>query len=289
MIKKSDLRWGVEKRLEFIELNLFWEGEINRNTLTNKFKISVLQASHDIKLYKGRAPNNIRYDTNLKRYLIGQKFRPAFIKPDPDQYLLQLKQLADKALTHQESWLTYLPDYCTMPMPRRQISAEILRSVVMTIKAGKSLHLKYQSLSEKTGGPKWRWITPLALATDGHRWHVRAYCHEAQKFKDFILSRFLDVGEMAEGQAAPADDIYWHKYFDVVLKPNPKLTKSQREIIALDYGMKKGQVSISVREALLYYFQTRLNLDRKPTDNPYAMPVVIANQSAFENALKEAS
>lgn len=26
---KADLRWGVERRLEFIEFRLFWEGQVN--------------------------------------------------------------------------------------------------------------------------------------------------------------------------------------------------------------------------------------------------------------------
>lgn len=30
---RSELRWGVEQRLEFIEFRLFWEGHVNRSEL----------------------------------------------------------------------------------------------------------------------------------------------------------------------------------------------------------------------------------------------------------------
>ena len=31
--ERSELRWGVEQRLEFIEFRLFWEGHVNRSDL----------------------------------------------------------------------------------------------------------------------------------------------------------------------------------------------------------------------------------------------------------------
>ena len=39
------MRWGVEKRLEFIEFRLFWEGGINRADIMERFGVSVPQAS----------------------------------------------------------------------------------------------------------------------------------------------------------------------------------------------------------------------------------------------------
>ncbi|MES2390903.1 MAG: hypothetical protein V4555_04635, partial [Acidobacteriota bacterium] len=40
-------RWGQERRLEFIEFRLQWEGRVNRSDLVNYFSISVPQASLD--------------------------------------------------------------------------------------------------------------------------------------------------------------------------------------------------------------------------------------------------
>jgi hypothetical protein len=54
---KSDLRWGVEQRLEFIEFRLFWEGHVNRIDLMDQFGVSVNQASMDLNRYVGFAPD----------------------------------------------------------------------------------------------------------------------------------------------------------------------------------------------------------------------------------------
>ncbi len=43
--EKADLRWGVERRLEFIEFRLFWEEHVNRGDLMDAFGVSVNQAS----------------------------------------------------------------------------------------------------------------------------------------------------------------------------------------------------------------------------------------------------
>jgi hypothetical protein len=49
--------------------------------------------------------------------------------------------------------------------------------------------------------PVWRRMTPHAFGYDGFRWHVRAYCHLDNKFKDFLLPRILDIGELGEAGA----------------------------------------------------------------------------------------
>ena len=38
---KAELRWGMKRRLEFIEFRLFWEGHVSRSDLMKTFKISI--------------------------------------------------------------------------------------------------------------------------------------------------------------------------------------------------------------------------------------------------------
>jgi predicted DNA-binding transcriptional regulator YafY len=164
-----------------------------------------------------------------------------------------------------------------------------LRSIVATIRRTRSLKILYQSMNPTRPDPQWRWITPHAFGNDGLRWHVRAYCHIDQKFKDFLLSRCLEAGRESEPGAKASDDVYWNEFFEVVLLPNPSLAAPQQEVIAQDYNMVDGHVSIPVRKALLYYFQKRLRLDVPSTpDNLHETPVVIANCEAFNAALAEA-
>ena len=50
----TTLKWGVERRLEFIEFRLFWEGGVNRSDIIDTFDVSVPQASKDLTLYQER-------------------------------------------------------------------------------------------------------------------------------------------------------------------------------------------------------------------------------------------
>ena len=69
----------------------------------------------------------------------------------------------------------------------------------------------------------------------------------------------------------------------------PALSKNQQAVVAKDYAMTRGRVSIPVRKALLYHFQKRLRLDAAGAlDGPHEAPVVIANREEFTKALADA-
>jgi hypothetical protein len=283
------MRWGVEKRLEFIEFRLFWEGGINRADIIEHFGISVPQASKDFTLYEEKARGNLRYDKNRKQYLAGNSFKPVFMEPRSDAYLNHLQAATNVARGSSEVWLATPPEFDAMPIPHRRVDVEVLRSILAAIRENKSVQIRYQSMSKKRPTPEWRRITPHALGNDGLRWHVRAYCHEDRRFKDFILSRCFGARDQQEPVVTPNDDRLWQRSFNVALAPNPVLSKGQREIVAQDFGMKNGRAKIPVRMALLYYFQKRLRLDTSDSPgNPHEKPVVVANRKAFDAALAEA-
>jgi hypothetical protein len=281
----SRRRWGTDQRLEFIEFRLFWHGDVSRGDLTSYFGVSVPQASNDLALYKELAEENIRYDTSRKRYVPTQEFQPKFMKPNADNYLTQLKAISDGVIGMADTWIADAPAFDALPIPSRRIDPYKLRILLKGVREHRSIEIYYQSMNPARQEAIWRRITPHAFSHDGFRWHVRAFCHETHKFKDFIISRCRDLRDEGEPGAAPADDIQWHSFFDVVLEPNPDLTESQRRTIALDYNMPDGRATIPVRCALLYYFEKRLRLDvdaRK--DTPAEKPVVVANWKEFVKA-----
>jgi hypothetical protein len=282
------MRWGVEKRLEFIEFRLFWEGGINRADIIEHFGVSVPQASKDLTLYEEKAPGNLLYDKSAKLYRAAKDFKPVFMEPKADTYLAQLQSSAGPDAGSSDLWLATPPEFDAMPIPHRRIDVAVLRSILAAIRENQSVEIRYQSMNEKRPTPEWRRFTPHALGNDGLRWHVRAYCHEDKKFKDFILSRCFGTRNLHEPGARPKDDILWYKSFAVALAPNPVLSDCQRKIIAQDFGMRDGQAEIPVRMALLYYFQKRLRLDVSDHDNPHEKPVVVANRIEFDAALAEA-
>jgi predicted DNA-binding transcriptional regulator YafY len=284
------MRWGVEKRLEFIEFRLFWEGGINRADIMERFGVSVPQASKDLSLYEQKAPGNLVYDKREKRYFAAPDFKPVFLKPEPDRYLSQLRSVSDHVVAPDETWLSDMPEADAMPVPHRRVDVNVLRSLLLALRRKRAVEICYQSMNPRRPEPAWRWITPHAFGHDGLRWHVRAYCHIDNKFKDFLLSRCLDARGEGEAGAEPGDDIFWNDTFSVVLTPNPVLSAGQQAIVAQDYNMNNGRVSVPVRKALLYYFHKRLRLDAiGALDGPQETPVVIANHTEFAQALKEAS
>jgi hypothetical protein len=117
--EKADLRWGVERRLEFIEFRLFWEGHVNRGDLMEAFGVSLNQASTDLNRYIGMAPDNMVYDKSARTYIRGSGFQPLFLKPDSSRYLSQLRNVADGILDRAESWIGELPSYDAAPTPAR--------------------------------------------------------------------------------------------------------------------------------------------------------------------------
>jgi hypothetical protein len=279
------MRWSIETRMEFMEFRLFWDGALNRSDLVDYFGISVPQASADLARYQEIAPNNLKYDRSEKRYFAAELFRPVFRQPDAERYLNQLNSIGNHVLEPQETWLASIPAFEAMPVPRRRVDSHVLRALIMTIRDQRSIRIHYQSLTRSE--PMWRWITPHALGSDSLRWHIRAFCHIDRTFKDFLLPRFLETKEDGEPAAPSSADGPWNEFVEVELVPHPQLSKPQRRVVALDYGMDGESIKISVRLALLYYFLKRLNLEGDAEQRPVKeQHVVIANKSDVRAALR---
>jgi hypothetical protein len=280
------MRWNIEQRLEFIEFRLFWDGQFNRSDLTEKFNISVPQASMDLARYQMIAPNNIRYDGRLKTYVATEGFEPVVSTPTARYYLSQLRSVADEVLPVEETWLGRLPPFEIVPLVRRQLGAEILQSATAAIRKSLSLRVRYQSFSQPL--PAWRWLSPHALGFDGFRWHVRAWCHEREDFRDFVLARFLSVGESRRDNVDPSLDREWHAKVTLRIGPHPKMKEPQRRAIERDFGMENGAVSVVSRVCLSYYVERQLGLDL-PSNvvSPERQQVVLLNRAEVEKIRRE--
>lgn len=280
----GQLRWGPEQRLEFIEFRLFWDGWINRSDLVERFGVSIPQASNDLTQYREIAPGNLHYDSSAKRYLANDDFKPVRLRPNPDRYLAQLKAMSDGVIVIADTWITDPPSVDAMPIPVRMIESAILRLLIKAVRSNKSIAVKYHSMSDDRLAPLWRRISPHAFVYDGLRWHTRAYCHESNRYKDFLLSRCSGTGALEDGVDA-RNDTAWNTVFEIVLIPNPALSMNQQAAVAWDYNMVDGKVTVPVRVAHLYYFDKRLRLDI-PSDRPKERPIVVANEEDFRRTLQ---
>ena len=283
------LRWGIEKRLEFIEFRLFWEGRVNRADIIDAFDVSVPQASKDLALYQEQAPENAVYDKRAKRYIAGERFSPRFLRPDPQGYLDRLRLVSEGLVEQAGAWILQLPSVDIALSPKRDISPDVLRAVLAAVRDHRSIEVLYQSMSQNRPEPIWRRITPHAFGFDGFRWHARAFCHLDRRFKDFLLPRMLDGGSADAPGASGEDDQQWQNSFNVMVRPHPALTASQQAVVAKDYGMDDGRAILRVRYAMLFYVLKRLGLMGDASrEDPRRQHIVVENYEETQAALKEA-
>jgi len=285
--ENTNVRWGVERRLEFIEFRLFWEGGVNRAHLIETFGISVPQASKDLSLYQERAPGNVMYDKSAKRYIAAEGFSPLFLDTDPDGYLSRLRAVAEGSLAPEASWLAVPPEIDVTLTPKREIDRHALRAILAAIRGNQSVEVLYQSMNRAKPEPTWGRITPHALGYDGLRWHARAFSHQEDNFDDFLLPRILDVRSPGAAEASSEQDRFWHEHFQLEIGPHPALTPSQKKVVAKDYGMTAGKRVLSVRYAMLFYVLRRLNLLADPEkEDPRQQHIVTLNKGEVQKALE---
>lgn len=282
MKQSEKIRWGTERRLEFIEFRVYWEGGIRRADLTDMFGVSVPQASSDLSLYQELAPGNLVYDSSEKRYVATDRFQAVFCDVSPERYLAYLKDAAGEQLKLADSWMSKIPAAETMAVPTRRVRPEVLKELVSAVRNQRSIEVLYRSLNKSGDERAWRRISPHAFAFDGMRWHTRAFCHRDSKFKDFVLSRCEGVREDDASACDPATDRQWHESVDVVLEANPRLAPHQRMAIEEDYAMVDHRLVFSVRKALLFYFEKFLRLDYPDEGCPAeAKPLCVVNKEVF--------
>ena len=162
----------------------------------------------------------------------------------------------------------YEPPVASVPVPIRKLSTETLSALVRSVRTGSKLRLDYLSITREEAST--REISPHAFGFDGLRWHVRAYCHHREKFRDFVIGRISNIDGERASEINPNADAEWGRELDVVLAPYPKLNSSAKKGVEADFGMVEGKVSVKCRQAMLYYFFRRLNLDDE--GNPIFMP-----------------
>jgi len=277
---RSSGRWSQDRRLEFIDFRLRWDGRLNRSDLTDFFGISVPQASLDIAKYTELAPGNLTYDRSSRVYVAASAFEPLYSSSDAGRYLDNLLAQGTGPDTDRSSFLAWGPPVATVPSPGRTFRIEVLVALLRAIREGTALRVVYQSMTRPNLSA--RSLTPHALAHDGFRWHARAYCHTRKQFRDFVIARMLEVCGFETAAARPDEDREWHTIVPLVLVPHLKLSESHKRAIELDFGMKDGQVEFQCRQAFLFYALRHLRLDLDDSAKPEAQQIALKNRAAVE-------
>ena len=271
------IRYDLLLRYRVIEIIALWEGRLTTNHLCNTFGIGRQQASQDINDYNTQvAKGNLVYDRSLKGYLPAKAFKPMVTTGGADEYLYLLNR--NKTLSSAfESLDLHYANTEVLNVPLRNIKPELLRPLVQAARTNKRVEVDYVSLTHPDA--ETRVIAPHTLVWTGMRWHVRAYCEKRKDFVDFVLSRFRGIPElMDDSPNHTEDDKAWNKIVKIKIKPDLRLTKEQQAIIATDYGMTRGQLTVEVRGSLVPYALKLLQVDpNKVEAKAEAQQIVIEN------------
>lgn len=280
---KDGPKWGLQRRLEFIDYRLTWDRVLNRSDLRDFFGISVPQASLDIAEYIKRAPFNLEYDTKTKSYKATDQFNSIYPSSSLSNYLDDLLRLAVSDIPY-ESFLGWIPAVTCVPRPSRRLSSEVVLAVTMAIRHNYKITIKYQSFTEYD--PIIRTISPHTLVHDGFRWHTRAYCHQRMEFRDFVLSRIHEVLGKEQDESRIKEDKDWNTQVCLEFAAHPLLEPNQKKIIEMDYDMNDGVHKMECRQALIFYVLKQLGLEKDHSSVlPQSQQIILKNTEEIRDSL----
>jgi WYL domain len=286
IIARTAERWGPERRREFIDFRLQWDGRINRGELVDHFGISTQQASADLARYAERAPGNLVYDKSAKVYRAASNFKPLSVASDARHYLGQLMDVASGATSGAASFIGWRPPSDVVHYPSRAVDTRSLLRVLWAIRDREEVRITYQSMRRPSASAIW--IAPHALGSDGLRWHVRAWSYADDEYRDFVLSRIQGVSSTRKTDIDPKKDALWSDCLEIVIRPRNGLTPDQRRAVEIDYGMRRGRLVINCRKALVFYVLRQLHLDRSGTASVLEQPLEYEDTPELQGLLAAA-
>ncbi len=276
-----NLKWEQRQRLTLLEATVFWSGEVSTGSLLQHFGISRVQASKDLTLYQSLYPDNIRYDRNLKRYVITDTFSAGFMQGTAREFLQILQIPPGDNAGALVALADNLPKVELLEPAFRQIQQSVLQTINQAIVTRKEVLVNYQSMSRTV--PVEHRLCPHTLVFDGLRWHARCYSYTHQEYRDFVLARML-AAELADAAEHEADeDVLWQTFISVKIGPHPGLSATQKSAVEFDYGMLNGMLEQTIRAALTPYFlrSMRIGSDdllRKPMEQQ----IVLLNRAEIQ-------
>jgi hypothetical protein len=258
------------KRFQPIEYLAYWEGGVNSRLLAECIDASNLTARKHITEYLEQYPNNLKYNpyTSDKLYVPITDFKLHTISDKWTDYI---------AFTSSVSQLNTNDLYdCfdrTCIKPLQIVDSKVFRDIYRAVKRKEHVSINYRSKSRPEGMV--RSIHPHVFASNGLRWHCRAFCTLDNQFKDFNIGRITEVITSEPSEVDHSLDEQWHNYIELTIQANQKLPEALQRFALIDHGYENA-FNISVRKAMVPYF---LDYHRISTsidiDNPNEKPLMV--------------
>lgn len=245
-------------RLAYIEFRLWFLGDACRRDLMERFGIAPAMSTRDFTAYRELAPQNIDFDGVRKVYVPSERFAPVF-EHEPERVLSAISRGFGDGDDRRGG--SYLP--CELPLHLNRPTLQELAVVTRAIHQQQVLRVKYHSLKR---GAVNREIVPHALVDSGLRWHTRAFDRQSNEFRDMVISRIEAAVPIPQAEAQPHEavsaDLEWNKQVDLVLIVHPAV--DHPEIVQRDFGMRRGELHVTVRAAIAGYVLQLWNVDCSP-------------------------
>lgn len=221
-----------------------------------RFGVSPTQATTDLSRLRASMGEKMAYDVSRRAYAPHADFaEPA---ADAAALLTELRLIAEGMLPESDGVLAAPPPLAVAGLLTRAVDSRVLRAVLWAIRDRGALAADYVSFQRPDATR--RTLSPHALVFDGFRWHARAHDAEDGRFKDFVLAR-LSAPEAAGATRELADgDEAWNRMVTLTIAPHPGLSAHQQAVVERDYGMQRGILALTVREAVSFYARKRLGL-----------------------------
>lgn len=242
-------------RLAFIEFRLWFLGDVSRKDLMTRFGIAPAVATRDLAAYRELAAENIDFDGSRKVYVTGKDFEPLF-EHSAERVLSAISRGFGDGADQREG--SYVP--CEFPLQLNRPSLTILATVTRAIQQKQVLRVRYHSLKR---GASERVIAPHALVDSGLRWHARVFDRNSNEFRDLVISRIESAEPVVESEVfaeeSAVEDEQWNRTLALELIPHPR--QQRPEIVARDFGMRRGELTVNIRAAVAGYVLQLWNVD----------------------------
>jgi hypothetical protein len=223
-----------------------------------RFGIAPAMATRDFTAYRELAPENIDFDGRRKVYVPSERFAPVF-EHEPERVLSAISRGFGDGDDRQGG--SYLP--CELPLRLNRPTLQELAVVTRAIHQRQVLRVKYHSLKR---GAADREVVPHALVDSGLRWHARVFDRQSGEFRDLVLSRIEAAVPVPDVEIHPHEvaqaDKEWNRQVDLALMVHPGVTRP--EIVQRDFGMRRGELHVTVRAAIAGYVLQLWNVDCSP-------------------------
>jgi hypothetical protein len=269
-------RLNTDAGLRVVELLLLWEGRVRNTRLRAILGIHFTTASRLVAAYRELNPGAADYEASTKSYVASPSIKAALTDGTVEEYLA----LVDCTRAGKDPVVRLMKDFSDLKPP-------LFALLHRACEERRGAHIVHGSMPNPKHGVREIW--PHALVRAGRRWHVRAWCVQAEQFRDFSLGRIHNACLLDAERPALADpqkDTAWQTFVDLRLIAHPELSREQQRLVQDEYFKGASARGLTERGALLPYLihDLRASLDVSK-ERPPSFQLAVVDPSALASWL----